>query len=94
MSHLSNMITKGDSGIAIQRIYNYFGGKPFTYQKVMKKIPKFKRALITSMRETSVIKLVNGKKRAVGITTKNPSVWVFTTEALFVLRKMYDDKNK
>jgi len=94
MSHLSNMILKGDSSIAIQKIYNYFGGKPFTYKKIMRKIPMFKRALITSMRETKVIRLVNRNKRAIGITKKNPSLWIFTTEALFVLQKMYGDNNE
>jgi hypothetical protein len=87
------MITRGESSILVQKIYHYCGDKPFTYKKVAKKLPYIKKSLMTAMHNANVVRLENRKKRAVGISKKNPSVWVFTTEALFLLQKMYGDKN-
>lgn len=88
----SVMITRGQSSIWIEKIYKYFGKKPFTCQAVVKKIPDFSGgSMITAMRSANVIRLENKKKRAVGMRTDKPSVWVFTTEALFILQKHYGE---
>lgn len=71
----------------IKKIYEHFGEEPFTCKDVINKVPEFRKALITMMHNTNVIRLVNRKKRAVGISKKNPSMWIFTTEALFVLQR-------
>lgn len=58
----------------------------------MKKVPDFSGgSMLTAMRSANVIKLVNRKKRAIGMKTNKPSVWVFTTEALFILQKHYGE---
>jgi hypothetical protein len=82
------MITKGQSSIWIQKIYKCFGKKPFTCQDIIDEIPDFSGgSMLTRMREANVIRLKNKKKRAIGMRTGIPSVWVFTTEALFILQK-------
>jgi hypothetical protein len=86
------MITRGQSSIWIEKIYKYFGQKPFTCKKIMRKIPDFSGgSMLTAMRSANVIRLVNRKNRAVGMRKDNPSVWVFTTEALFLLQKHYGE---
>jgi len=87
-SYTSILITRGQSSIWIQQIYKYFGKKPFTCKEITKKIPDFSGgSMLTQMREANVIRLENRKKRAIGMRKDSPSVWVFTTEALFVLQK-------
>jgi len=78
--------------VFVQKLYKYFGNKSFTYKKAIGKIPDFKVSMIRAMHNANVVRLENRKKRAVGISKKNPSVWIFTTEALFLLQKMYGDK--
>jgi hypothetical protein len=83
------MVSRGDSSIIIQKIYTYFGEKPFTFHQISKKIPQVRPSFLMSMRNSNVVKLVNGKIRSVGRTKKNPSLWRFTAEALIVLQKQY-----
>jgi len=86
MSFVSTMIKRGESSEWIQKIYTTFKNKPFTCKAITRKIPQFKKSMITAMHNSNVIKLLNGKRRAIGMSKKNPSVWVFTTEALCVLK--------
>jgi hypothetical protein len=85
------MVSRGESAEWIQRLYHKVKNKPFTYKEITKKVPSFRSSLLTAMRNSNVIKLLNGKKRATGKTKKNPTVWVFTAEALFLLEKYNSD---
>jgi len=82
-----NMIERGSSSTLIKRLYHYVKDKPFTFKSMSKKLPHLRSSMITAMHNTNIIRLLNGKKRAIGISKKNPSVWVFTTEALILLSK-------
>lgn len=81
------MVSRGEAAEWIQKLYQKVKNKPFTYKEIAKKIPHFRIPLLTAMHNSNVIKLLNGHKRATGVSKKNPSVWVFTAEALFVLEK-------
>jgi uncharacterized protein YnzC (UPF0291/DUF896 family) len=84
------MIHRGDYAERIQKIYAYVkkkNDKSFTYQELVKKIPEFHQAYLKSMRESNVIKLLNGKRKVTSTNKKHPTVWVFTTEALFLLEQ-------
>jgi len=81
------MVTRGRSGEWIQKIHKYFGSKPFTCKDILKKLPEFSGGSMLTQMRNAVIRLLNRKKRAVGLSTKKPSVLVFTTEALFVLQR-------
>jgi hypothetical protein len=84
----SVLITKGQSSIWIQKIYKCFGKTPFTCKDITEKIPDFSGgSMLTQMREANVIRLKNRKKRAIGMRKDTPSIWVFTTEALFILQR-------
>lgn len=87
VSCVVTMVTRGRSGEWIQKIHKYFGERPFTCKDIFKRIPEFSGGSLARMREANVIRLKNRKKRAIGMTTKQPSVWMFTTEALFVLQR-------
>jgi len=87
VSCIITMVSRGDSSVWIQKIYQYFKHKPFTCKDITDRLPEFNKATLTAMRNSNVIRLLNRKKRAVGLSTKKPSVWVFTTEALFVLQR-------
>jgi hypothetical protein len=84
---VSAMLSRGEAAEWIQRLYQKVKNKPFTYKEIIKKVPHFRVPLLTAMHNSKVIRLLNGKKRATGVSKKNPSVWVFTAEALFVLEK-------
>jgi hypothetical protein len=86
------MITRGDSSVWIQKIYKYFHDRPFTYKRIAKRFPRFNRALITAMHNSKIIQLQNGNKRATGISKKNPTVWVFSSEALMILQRYYQER--
>jgi len=88
VSCVITLVTRGRSGEWIRKIHKYFGERPFTYKDITKKIPDFSGGSLARMREANVIRLKNRKKRAIGMTKKQPSVWVFTTEALFVLQRI------
>ena len=89
MSVVSTMIHRGDYAERIQNIYNYVkkkkNNKTFTFQEIHKKFPSFHQAYLKSMRESNIIKLLNGKQRVTATDKKHPTVWIFTTEALFLL---------
>lgn len=91
MSIVSTMIRRGDYSERIQKIYEYVKKKKndntFTYQELSKKFPSFHQAYLKNMRESNVIKLLNGKHRVTATDKKHPTVWVFTSEALFVLEQ-------
>lgn len=91
MSVVTTMIHRGDYAERIQKIYEYVkkkkNDKTFTYQELSKKFPSFHQAYLKSMRESNVIKLLNGKSRVTATDKKHPTVWVFTSEALFVLEQ-------
>lgn len=86
MSYVAIMIKRGESSEWIQKVYHYFKNKPFTCKAITKKIPDFRGSMLTAMHNSNVIKLLNGKRRATGISKKNPSIWVFTSEALCILK--------
>jgi hypothetical protein len=81
------MVKRGEYSEWVQKLYLKFGRKPFTYKQALKKIPHFKPSLLNAMRNSHVIKLLDGRIRAIGRSKKNPSVWVFTAEALFLLEQ-------
>jgi hypothetical protein len=85
------MVSRGDAAEWVQKLYCRVKDKPFTYKDIRTKLPEFKSSLLTAMRNSNVIRLLNGKKRATGKTKKNPTVWVFTAEALFLLEKYNSD---
>ena len=88
VSCVVTMVTRGRSGEWIQKIHKYFGSKPFTCKDILKKLPEFSGgSMLAQMRSANVIRLETRKKRAVGMRKDAPSVWVFTTEALFVLQR-------
>jgi len=91
MSIVSTMIHRGDYSERIAQIYAYVKKKKkdqtFTYQEICKKIPEFHQAYLKNMRESNVIKLLNGKRKVTATDKKHPTVWVFTTEALFILEQ-------
>lgn len=86
------MVARGDSSEWIKEVYRRYKSHPFTYKELRKKIPEFKSSMITAMHNSNVIKLMNGNKRATGISKKNPALWVFTSEALVLLQKLYNDE--
>jgi hypothetical protein len=90
-SIVGTMVSRGEAAEWVQKLYQKVKNKPFTYKDIRKKIPEFRCSLLTAMHNSNVIKLLNGKKRATGRTKKNPTVWVFTTEALFLLEKYNSD---
>jgi uncharacterized protein YnzC (UPF0291/DUF896 family) len=84
------MIHRGDYADRINKLYNLVKKKKcksFTYQEIRKKLPEFHQTYLKAMRESNVIKLLNGKQRVTATNKKHPSVWVFTTEALFFLEQ-------
>lgn len=93
MSYVAIMIKRGESSEWIQKIYRYFGDKPFTCKAITKKIPDFRGSMITAMHNSNVIRLLSGQKRAIGISKKNPSVWIFTSEALCILKESIKENN-
>lgn len=89
-SHIiATMVSRGNAAEWIQELYQKVKNKPFTYKEIKRNVPEFKKSLLTAMHNSNVIRLFNGKKRATGRTKKNPTVWVFTAEALFLLEKYY-----
>ena len=91
-STIITMVTRGDSAVWVQKIYTKFRAEPFTCKKILKRFPRFNRALLRAMHNANVIRLKNGNKRVTGISKTHPSVWVFSNEALMVLQRYYQDK--
>ena len=81
------MVCRGIYSERIAKIYKTFNDKSFTYKQITKKIPDFKASYLKAMHDSNVIKLLNGKKKATGLSKKTPPIWIFTAEALFFLQK-------